>query len=110
MDLLSITAASALTLTAGAYLNARLSLSTDLTNLYHDRAFGKKLGQRLAVLADTPTWYGMLQRVVDVEGKGDVEALWFEDKAWTYARLKDCKYCPRHVFVSTVIRILHCFP
>lgn len=89
MDLLSITA---LSLAAGAYLNARLGLSADLTNLAHDRAFARRLEQRLATLGDAPTWYGMLRRIVDVEAKGDAEALWFEDRTWTYAQLKECEY------------------
>ncbi|KAL4875312.1 hypothetical protein BJY04DRAFT_202439 [Aspergillus karnatakaensis] len=95
MDILSeisvpaVAAASALSVAAGAYLNAKFSISTDLTTLRNDRAWAKRLDQRIAQLAGTTTVYGLLQRVVDVDGQGSTEALWFEGKTWTYSELKD---------------------
>ncbi|KAL2857489.1 hypothetical protein BJX68DRAFT_177665 [Aspergillus pseudodeflectus] len=89
ISLPAVAAASALSIAAGAYLNAKLSISTDLTTIFNDRAFANRLGQRIAQLGDTTTVYGMLHRVVEVEGRGSTEALWFEGKTWTYAELKD---------------------
>lgn len=95
MDFLSdisvpaVAAASALSVAAGAYVNAKFSISTDLASIRGDRAWGKRLAQRMAELGDTPTVYGMLRRVVEVEGHGSAEAIWFEGKSWTYSELKD---------------------
>ncbi|KAA8650642.1 hypothetical protein EYZ11_002817 [Aspergillus tanneri] len=81
--------ASALSAAAGAYLNAKFSISTDLSALYQHRAWTHLLGQRIAQLDDTPTIYKMLQQVVEEEKQGSAEALWFEGKTWTYSQLKD---------------------
>ncbi|KAL2834466.1 hypothetical protein BDW59DRAFT_137907 [Aspergillus cavernicola] len=95
MDLLSeisvpaVATASALSLAASTYLNAKYSISTDLATIFNDRAFGKRLAHRMSQLGDTTTVYGMLHRVIEVEGHGSNEALWFEGKTWTYAELKD---------------------
>lgn len=92
MDLLSapsLALASALSLVGGAYLNAKLAISTDLAQIRCDRAFKKRLGERIAQLGDCVTIYKMLERVVEVEGCGSVEALWFENKTWTYSQLKE---------------------
>lgn len=97
MDLLSdmtgssVAMASALALTAGAYLNAKLGVSTDIATMLSDRSSVQRLEQRIAQLGDSPTIYKMLERVVDVEGCGAIEALWFEHKTWTYSQLKDRK-------------------
>lgn len=108
MDLFSeasaptVAMASALTVAAGAYLNAKLSISTDLSTLANDRAFGKRLGERIAQLGESTTIYKMLERVVDVEGKGATDALWFEQKTWSYTQLKDCR-CPCScIFQNTI--------
>jgi hypothetical protein len=85
----SLAVASALTVAAGAYLNAKLAISTDLTTIRNDRDWTKRLGQRIAELGDTATLYKMLERVVEVQGCGASEALWFENKTWTYSQLKD---------------------
>ncbi|PYH96003.1 bifunctional fatty acid transporter and acyl-CoA synthetase [Aspergillus ellipticus CBS 707.79] len=85
----SIAIASALSAAAGAYLNAKFSLSGDLGSLYHERSWANRLGQRIAQLGDTATIYKMLERVVEVEGHGSRDALWFEQKTWTYSQLKD---------------------
>ena len=97
MDLLSdltgpsMAMASALTLTAGAYLNAKLGVSTDVATMLSDRSSAKRLEQRIAQLGDSPTIYKMLEQVVDVQGCGATEAIWFEHKTWTYYQLKDRK-------------------
>lgn len=85
----SIAIASALSAAAGAYINAKFSISTDLSLLYKERTWANRLGQRIAQLGDTATLYKMLERVVEVEGQGAAEALWFEHKTWTYSQLKD---------------------
>lgn len=98
MDLVSeataptVAIASALTAAAGAYLNAKLSIGTDLSAIKNDRAFGKRLAERIGQLGDSTTIYKLLERVVDVEGQGATDALWFEQKTWSYSQLKDCKY------------------
>ncbi|KAF7595884.1 hypothetical protein BBP40_004377 [Aspergillus hancockii] len=95
MDLLSeismptMAMASALSLTAAAYLNAKLAISTDLSTIYNDRSWTKRLGQRIAQLGDTTTIYKLLERVIEVDGQGAADALWFENKTWTYRELKD---------------------
>lgn len=100
MDLLpelmtpSMALASGLSLAAGAYLNAKLSVSTDLSAIYQDMSWGKRLGERIQELGDTATVYKMLERVVDVHGAGSADALWFEKKTWSYSQLKDCMFCP----------------
>lgn len=97
MDLFSeavaptVAMASALSVAAGAYLNAKLSISTDLSTLFNDRDFGKRLGERIGQLGDSTTIYKMLERVVQVEGQGATDALWFEHKTWSYSQLKDCE-------------------
>ncbi|KAE8349163.1 hypothetical protein BDV28DRAFT_141764 [Aspergillus coremiiformis] len=89
MSLPAVTMASALSVTAAAYLNAKLSISTDLSAIYNNRSWVKRLDQRIAQLGDTTTIYKMLERVIEVEGYGSEEALWFEQKTWTYSELKD---------------------
>lgn len=95
MDILSETTmpavamASALAVGAGAYLNAKLAISTDLTTLSHDRAFGKRLAERIGNLGESTTIYKLLERVVEVEGHGADDALWFEHKTWSYNQIKD---------------------
>ncbi|KAJ5273237.1 hypothetical protein N7478_008362 [Penicillium angulare] len=95
MDILSeasmpaVAMASALSVAAGAYLNAKLSISTDLSAYFNDKAFGKRLGHHIAQLGESTTIYKMLERVVEVEKQGKVDALWFEQKTWSYAELKD---------------------
>ncbi|KAE8147444.1 hypothetical protein BDV25DRAFT_132069 [Aspergillus avenaceus] len=81
--------ASALSVTTAAYLNAKFSISTDLSTIYNDRTFVARLTRRITELGDTTTIYKMLERVIEVEGQGTVEALWFENRTWTYHELKD---------------------
>ncbi|KAL1969890.1 hypothetical protein VTN77DRAFT_7399 [Rasamsonia byssochlamydoides] len=85
----SIALGSALALATAAYLNAKFCISNDLRTLKDDRVFGQLLQRRLAELGDTCTLYKMLERVVEVEGKGSTDALWFENRTWTYTQLKE---------------------
>jgi hypothetical protein len=81
--------ASALSVAAGAYLNAKLAISTDLSTISNDKAFIKRVGERIAKLDGSATIYKMLERVVEVEGQGTADALWFEHQTWSYSQLKD---------------------
>jgi hypothetical protein len=85
----AVAVASAISVAAGAYLNAKLSISTDLSTIFNDRAFGNRLGERIGQLGQSPTIYKMLQRVVEVEGQGASDAIWFEQKTWSYTQLKE---------------------
>ncbi|PWY73585.1 bifunctional fatty acid transporter and acyl-CoA synthetase [Aspergillus heteromorphus CBS 117.55] len=85
----SIAVASALSAAVGAYLNAKFSISSDLTSLYNEQSWANRLGQRIAQLGDAATIYKMLERVVEVDGHGSSEALWLENTTWTYSQLKD---------------------
>lgn len=97
MDILSeasmpgVAMASALSAAAAAYLNAKLAISTDLSAYFNDKAFGKRLGEHIANLGESTTIYKMLERVVDVEKQGAADALWFEQKTWSYTEIKDCE-------------------
>lgn len=103
MDILSeasgpaVAMASALAVGAGAYLNAKLAISTDLTAISNDRAFGKRLGERISSLGESATIYKLLQRVVDVEGHGAADALWFEHQTWSYNQIKDGRSSPANL-------------
>jgi hypothetical protein len=100
MDVLSeigaptLAMASALTVAAGAYLNAKLAISTDMAQISNDRAFVRRVGERIAKLDGSATIYKMLERVVEVEGQGATDALWFEQKTWSYSQLKNREYHP----------------
>ncbi|KAJ5970446.1 AMP-dependent synthetase/ligase [Penicillium vulpinum] len=85
----AVAVASALSVAAGAYLNAKLAISTDLRTIANDKASAKRLDQRIAELDGSPTIYKILERVVEVEGRGVADALWFEQKTWSYSQLKD---------------------
>lgn len=98
----SVAFASALTVATGAYLNAKFSIGTDLSGIKNDRAFGKRLAKRIGQLGDSTTIYKLLERVVDVEGQGAADALWFEHKTWSYSQLKDCQY-PYDIICDSVL-------
>ncbi|KAJ5422327.1 AMP-dependent synthetase/ligase [Penicillium cf. griseofulvum] len=85
----AVAVASALSVAAGAYLNAKLAISTDLRAIANDKAGLTRLTDRIAALDGSPTIYKMLERAVDLEGRGTAEALWFEHKTWSYSQLKD---------------------
>lgn len=94
MDLLSeisapsMALASGVSLAAGAYLNAKLAISTDLAAMRNDRLAMKRMGQRIGDLGGLTTVYKMLERVVE-RGSGATDALWFEGKTRSYSQLKD---------------------
>ena len=75
---------SAAALAAGAYLNAKLGISTDLNELALARDFGDRLGRKIQSLGDTCTLY----RIFELANEKD-EALWFEGRTWTYGELKN---------------------
>lgn len=74
---------SAASLAAAAYLNAKLSISTDLKQLRYDREWGERLASRIQAMGDTCSLYRMLEFV-----SPEIEALWFEGRSWTYKELK----------------------
>ncbi|EED20673.1 bifunctional fatty acid transporter/acyl-CoA synthetase (FAT1), putative [Talaromyces stipitatus ATCC 10500] len=80
---------AALALATAAYTNAKFGIKADVDSLRDEAAFGKRLAQRIGELGDTCTLYGMLKRVIEVNKQGSAEALWFENKTWTYDQLKD---------------------
>lgn len=88
----SLALASGLSLAAGAYLNAKLGISTDLSTIYNERSVANRLSRRIAEMGDTVTIYKLLERNVEIHGHGSTDALWFEGKTWSYIRLKDRKY------------------
>ncbi|KAF7715956.1 Bifunctional fatty acid transporter and acyl-CoA synthetase [Penicillium ucsense] len=85
----AVAMASALAVGAGAYLNAKLAISTDLTTIRHDRKFKERLTRQIASLGESTTIYKLLEKVVERDGHGANEALWFEHKTWSYTQLKD---------------------
>jgi hypothetical protein len=85
----SVVTLSAVGLTLAAYLDAKLGLSTDLKTLSRDQSFLKRAQLLINALGDTCSLYKILERVVEVHGHSESEALWFEQKTWTYAQLKD---------------------
>jgi hypothetical protein len=91
----SVLAASTVAALGTAYVNAKFGISNDLRNLHYERTFAKRLQQRIAALSPLTTYYGLLQHAVDVAHWGDVDALWFEQKTWTYAELKSCMPVPQ---------------
>lgn len=86
---------AALALATTAYLDAKFGFRSDVGSLRDDRAFGKLLQRRIAQLGDTCTVYKMLERVIEVDGKGAADAVWFENETWSYNQLKDRKLCHR---------------
>lgn len=78
---------AAAALAAGAYLNAKLGIGTDIQQLTYDREWRNRLGRRMHALGETCTLYHMFDLV-----NPEVEALWFEGKTWTYGELKHGLY------------------
>jgi hypothetical protein len=74
---------AAASLAAGAYLNAKLSIGTDVKTLQHEKDWGKRLGQRIQALGDTCTLYRMVEGI-----NPNNAALWFEGREWSYGELK----------------------
>ena len=89
-SLKALGSAAALTAATIAYLDAKFGISTDISSLRDDKLFVRILQQRYAELGEYCTLYKMLERAVDVKGWGDRDALWFENKTWSYRQLKEC--------------------
>ncbi|KAJ5780295.1 hypothetical protein N7457_005455 [Penicillium paradoxum] len=85
----AVAMASALSVAAGAYLNAKLAISTDVQTIVNNTDVAKRLNARIAKLDGSTTIYKMLEMAVEVEGRGGTDALWFEQKTWSYGQLKD---------------------
>ena len=86
MDLASGALTAAAAVAAGAYLNAKLTIGTDLTRLRHDRTWIKRLLSRIEDSGDTCTTYAMFDKVNE-----GIEFLWFEGRTWTYGEMKQGK-------------------
>ncbi|KAJ5232506.1 hypothetical protein N7468_005462 [Penicillium chermesinum] len=84
----TVAIASAFSVAMAAYLDAKFSLSTDVSALLSRRSYAKRIADHVAQLGDVATIYRMLERVLE-QGEGETEALWFERKIWSYAHLKD---------------------
>lgn len=76
-------------LAAGAYLNAKFSIATDLRELWNDRDWFKRLQGLIRELGDDCTLYHLLE--IATTANAEREALWFEGLVWTYRQLKDGK-------------------
>ena len=87
MDVSSTALVSAAALAAGAYLNAKLGISTDLNELALAREFGEFHGKKLQSLGDTKTIYGVFEQANEND-----EALWFEGRGWSYRELKNGEF------------------
>lgn len=78
---------SAAAFAATAYLNAKLGVENDLKQLSHDREWLIRFQQWLGTLGDRCTLYHVFE-LADSKS----EALWFEDRTWTYAQLQHGEY------------------
>jgi hypothetical protein len=83
ISLSSVALASAATVAAGAYLNAKFSIGRDVQTIRGMNLWRKIFVQRLQQLGDTCTLY----RMFDLVDEGN-DALWFEGRSWTYGELK----------------------
>lgn len=84
MDVASGALVSAAALAAGAYLNAKLHIGTDLHQLSNDRAYAKRLTKRIQDLGDTCTIFNIFDKT-----DPNTEFLWFEGRTWTYGQFKN---------------------
>ncbi|KAH6669034.1 putative bifunctional fatty acid transporter/acyl-CoA synthetase [Halenospora varia] len=75
---------SAATLAVGAYVNAKLGIGKDIRTLRHEKAWGQRMGQRIADLGDTCTIYHMFMKAPP-----NNNFLWFEGRQWTYGEFKN---------------------
>lgn len=77
--ILSATAAIA----GAAYVNGKLGIQKDLTQLSYDREWFTRFQQRIKSLEGFCTLY----RIFELADRNS-ESLWFEGRTWTYAELK----------------------
>lgn len=78
--------AAASLVTGAAYLNAKLGLSADIHNLRSERSFEARVHKNISLAGDTCTLYALFAR--GAARVPDREALWFEERVWSYAELK----------------------
>ncbi|KAM0331296.1 hypothetical protein ACHAQA_002966 [Verticillium albo-atrum] len=74
--------AAAATLLGALYANNRYGVSYDINQLLAEKAFRKRFEERVAVLGNDISLYHMLE-LADPRA----EALWFENRRWTYAEV-----------------------
>jgi len=70
--------ATTATLLSALYANNRYGISYDINQLLNEKAFRKRLTERIQALGDDFSLYHMLQ-LADPQA----EALWFEGRRWT---------------------------
>ena len=71
--------ATAAALLSALYANHRYGITYDVNQLLSEKAFRKRLQQRIGELGDDLSVYHMLE-LADQQA----EALWFENRRWTY--------------------------
>src|SRR4051794_13390332 len=80
---MSLISAGVVAASVAAYLDARYSITRDVSQLLADRKFGKRLQERIGQLGSHVTVYRMWELA-----DPSAEALWFEGRSWTYAETK----------------------
>ncbi|UPL02350.1 hypothetical protein LCI18_013284 [Fusarium solani-melongenae] len=74
--------AATATLLTALYANTRYGVSYDINQLLSEKAFRKRMDERVRALGDDVSLYHMMQLA-----EPQAEALWFEGRGWTYAEL-----------------------
>lgn len=74
--------AATATLLTALYANTRYGVSYDINQLLSEKAFRKRMDERIRALGDDASLFHMLQLA-----EPQAEALWFEGRGWTYAEL-----------------------
>ncbi|KAI9733769.1 MAG: hypothetical protein M1818_007183 [Claussenomyces sp. TS43310] len=82
-NLSSIAFLSSAALAAGAYLDAKLSISTDVRTWRNDRQWERGLSSLIQELGDTCTLYNIFSKA-----DPGADALWFEGRTWSYGQLR----------------------
>ncbi|QDS72660.1 hypothetical protein FKW77_002703 [Venturia effusa] len=98
-----ITVSSAL-VAGAAYIDAQLSISRDVLQLFRDKNYGKAIGNRFHALRDNASAYGHLL-LTDPNASG----LWFEGRTWTWAQVKK-GVADAHMIISTPDLTEHLVP
>lgn len=84
---IAATAATA-TLLGALFTNNRYGISYDINQLLNEKAFRKRVQERILALGDDVSLYHMWE-LADPRA----EALWFEGHRWSYAELIRSKFC-----------------
>jgi hypothetical protein len=74
---------AAAALAGTVYLNDKYALLNDFRQLLGNADFKRRMAMRVAQLGDDTTIYHMLEIANQEE-----QALWFEERSWTYGGLK----------------------